>query len=74
MDPDQTLRNLRDAVSAWHDAGDRIGQAMDLGADDLGARQDQERAGDAMAQAADAMDAWLCRGGFSPVAWSGAEV
>jgi hypothetical protein len=55
VDPDAALTNMRDAVRRVNAAGN----AFD-GAD----------AGQDLAEAANALDDWLTRGGFLPAAWS----
>jgi hypothetical protein len=59
MDPNETLRQLRRAISDYGDTrGAGSGNAT---ADD---------AADRMRDAARALDEWLARGGFPPVDWS----
>jgi acyl-CoA reductase-like NAD-dependent aldehyde dehydrogenase len=57
MDPNETLRVLREAVAYWQD--------MPSNASDAWRRE----VADAMAEHAEALDAWLTRGGFLPDAW-----
>ena len=58
MDPNETLAGLREALNRYHEAPDEAAEA--------------EAAEDA-AVAAEALDAWLSRGGFLPAAWGNAE-
>lgn len=55
MDPNETLRELREAVTRWHEA--------DLFETERGAAED-------MAALVDSLDEWITAGGFLPNAWS----
>lgn len=57
MDPNETLRVLREAVEKWQDMPTNTDPAW------------RREVGDAMAEHAEALDAWLTRGGFLPDAW-----
>lgn len=59
MDPDETLRQIREALDRGHEA------------------HSQEERAVAFAQAAglfEALDGWLCRGGFLPSDWMNAPL
>jgi hypothetical protein len=57
MDPNETLRVLREAVEQWNTLPANTDPAW------------RREVGDAIAEHAEALDAWLTRGGFLPEAW-----
>ena len=57
MDPNEALKNLRQAYSDWED---------NYGTDGANAID----AGERMRDAAEALDGWLSKGGFLPDAWA----
>lgn len=59
MDPDESLRQLRAAIEAYHAAVDQAGR-----------RADHEAAAWSMAEYAHALDTWLSRGGHLPTDWA----
>lgn len=58
MDPDETLRQLRSAITEYRQAADP-GQKL--------------HAADRVIDHAEALDQWLINGGFPPAAWNQAE-
>ena len=57
MDPDAALAHFREAVRRWHEAVV------------TGAREAERDAASEAIEAAAALDAWMCQGGFLPTAW-----
>jgi hypothetical protein len=57
MDPDVTLTRFRSAVTSWHEAVV------------AGACEAERDAASQAIEAAAALDAWMCQGGFLPTAW-----
>jgi hypothetical protein len=55
MDPDEALRNMRDALKRVQESSSDAEAAAEL------------------ADAAEALDGWLSRGGFLPQDWAGAK-
>jgi len=55
MDPNETLRDIRELVTAWHEA-DLHSVEREVSEDLVGR--------------IDALDAWLTSGGFLPEAWN----
>jgi len=60
VDPNAALRDARKALAEWREA-DSKGRDTTLAAEDLAA-------------AFDALDGWLSKAGFLPVAWQGNRV
>jgi hypothetical protein len=58
MDPDAALAHFRSAVRCWHEAVV------------TGTREAERDAASEAIEAAAALDAWMCQGGFLPTAWN----
>jgi len=56
MDPNEALKNLREALRGWHANGNEWESADDPMSEQL-------------VDAAEALDEWLSKGGFLPAAW-----
>jgi|GEM_PF-1298127 len=59
MDPNEALRQIREAVSTWR-AGAEYGWRSE---------EDSDRCALRLVKHAEALDEWLSRGGFLPAAW-----
>lgn len=60
MDPNETLRRLRELLSTRQNLDD----------DDQDNDQELIRVGDDIAELVEALDTWLTKGGFLPAAWT----